>query len=63
MTNQDDRPAAYDVTDFTLRHITECGMVMRKMNHGAASMEEVAGKVVRYLYDTCIDPQCGGAIP
>jgi len=59
MTNQDERPAAYDVTDFTLRHITECGIVMRKMNHGAASMEEVAGKVVRYLYDTLIDGRTG----
>jgi hypothetical protein len=59
MTNQDERPAAYDITDFTIREVTECGKVMRNMNDGASSMEEVAGRIVRYLYDTLVDGQTG----
>jgi hypothetical protein len=59
MTNQDERPAAYDITDFTIREVTECGRVMRKMKDGASSMEEVAGRIVRYLYDTLVDGQTG----
>jgi hypothetical protein len=34
-------------------------MVMRKMNHGAANMEEVAGRIVSYLYDSLIDGRTG----
>ena len=59
MTNQDEKPAAYDVTDFTIREMTECGKAMRPMNNGAASMEEVAGRIVRYLYNTLVDGQTG----
>ena len=60
MSNQNEGATTYDVTNFTIREMTECGRAMRTMGKGAASMEEVAGRVVRYLYDTLIDGQTGG---
>jgi len=48
-----------DVTKFTIREVTECGIKIRTLNKGATSMEEVAGKVVRYLYDTLYDGETG----
>lgn len=59
MTNQEERPATYDVTNFTIREMTGCGKEMRTMNDGASSMEEVAGRIVRYLYNTLVDGQTG----
>jgi hypothetical protein len=50
-----DRPAAgppaYDLGNFTLRHMSDCGEALRKTGAGARSMEEVAQRVVRHLYD------------
>jgi hypothetical protein len=54
MTNQ-----TYDLTRFTIRETTQCGKEIRVMNNGAASMEEVAGRIVRFLYDSLIDGQTG----
>ena len=59
MSNQNEGPTTYDVTNFTIREMTECGRVMRTMGKGATSMEEVAGRIVRYLHDTLIDGQTG----
>lgn len=49
----------YDLTTFTLEEMTTCGSVLRKLGAGATSMEEVAGRIVRYLYDHFVDPQTG----
>lgn len=49
----------YDLTNFTLRDMTECGIALRKLNAGAASMEEVANRVIRYLYKHLINKQTG----
>src|SRR5262245_14310122 len=43
--------ASYDLTHFTLRHMTDCEAVLRHLGAGARSMEEVAGRLVRFLYD------------
>jgi len=59
MSNQNERPTTCDVTNFTIREMTECGRAMRTMGGGATSMEEVAGRIVRYLHDTLIDGQSG----
>lgn len=59
MNHQKEITATYDVTNFTIREVTECGRVMRTMGKGASSMEEVAGRIVRYLYDTLIDGKTG----
>lgn len=59
MSNNNEGPITYDLTNFTIREVTECGRVVRTMGAGASSMEEVAGRVVRYLHDTLIDGQTG----
>jgi hypothetical protein len=59
MSHQDAGPATYDVTHFTIREVTECGRAVRAMGAGASSMEEVAGRIVRYLHCTLTDGQSG----
>ncbi len=49
----------YDLTTFTLQEMTTCGSVLRKLGTDATSMEEVANRTVRYLYDHFVDPQSG----
>ena len=59
MQNQNEGPITYDITNFTIREITEYGRAVRSMGWGASSMEEVAGRIVRYLYDTLINGETG----
>lgn len=59
MNRQDDAITTYDITNFTIREITECGRALRTLGKGASSMEEVAGKIVNYLYNTLMDGQSG----
>ncbi len=59
MINNNEGPITCDLTNFTIREVTECGRVVRAMGAGASSMEEVAGRIVRYLHDTLIDGQTG----
>lgn len=47
--------AMYDLTAFSLKDMTACGAALRQMGDGATSMEEAAGKMVRYLYDHLVD--------
>lgn len=51
--------ATYDVTNFTIREMTECGKALRKMGVGAGSMEEAANRIVRHLHDNLIDGRTG----
>jgi hypothetical protein len=46
----------YDLTRFALSDLAACGAALRKLGAGAASMEEVANRVVRHLYDELGDP-------
>ena len=39
--------------------MTELGVVLRRLGEGARSMEEVANRVVRTLYDRLVDPDTG----
>jgi hypothetical protein len=59
MSNQNEKPTTYDVANFTIREVTECGRVVRTMGAGATSMEDVASRIVKYLYNTLIDGQTG----
>jgi len=59
MNNENEGLITYDLTNFTIRDVTECGRAVRTMGVGASSMEEVAGRIVRYLYDTLVDGQTG----
>jgi two-component system NtrC family sensor kinase len=45
-------PVAYDLEQFTLKEMTECGMQLRKIGGGAASMEDVAQRTVSFLFET-----------
>lgn len=49
----------YSLTHFTLRDMTKCGAALRKIGSGATSMESVADRIVRYLYEGFIDEQTG----
>ena len=45
----------YDLTAFSLKDMTTCGVALRQIGMGATCMEEVADKTVRYLYDNLGD--------
>ena len=47
----------YDLTAFSLKDMTACGAALRQMGNGAASMEEAAQKMVRYLYEHLVDAE------
>ncbi len=49
----------YDITRFSLADMTKCGVALRRMGEGSTSMEQVAGKVVRYLYEEMTDRESG----
>jgi len=55
MNDQDKKPKTCDITKFTIREVTELGRTVRKIGAGASSMEEVADRIARYLYDSLID--------
>ncbi|WP_207706715.1 hypothetical protein [Acetobacterium tundrae] len=59
MSNQNEGLITFDLTNFTIHEVTECGRAVRTMGVGASSMEAVAGRIVNYLYDTLIDGQTG----
>ena len=40
----------YDITDFQLPDMTACAAAIRQLGIGAASIEEAADRIVRYLY-------------
>src|SRR3989339_683771 len=59
MDTQNEKSVTYDLTNFTIRDMTECGKVLRTIGKGAKSMEEAANRIVHYLYDNLIDGQSG----
>ncbi|MDA8157378.1 MAG: response regulator [Actinomycetota bacterium] len=57
------KPASYDIGKFTLREMTECGSALRRISEGAQSMEEAAGRISSYLYESLIDGCTGKPAP
>lgn len=49
----------FDLATFTLRDVTELGALLRRAGVGARSMEEAAGRVVRILHESLVDPTTG----
>ena len=45
----------YDLAHFTLSDMTQCSSVLRKLPTGATSMEQVAERIVCYLYENLQD--------
>ena len=59
MNPRTDKTARYEINHFTIREMTECGTAIRTIGDGAKSMEEVANRIVNYLYDSLIDGETG----
>lgn len=49
----------FDFATFKMSEMIECGSVIRQLGLGVRSMEEAAGRIVRYLYDHFGDRQTG----
>ena len=47
----------FDVSNFGLPEMTRCGSELRRVGADASSLEEAAGAVVRYLYDSLRDTE------
>ena len=45
----------FDITQFSLKDMTQCGAALRDLGVDAHSMEETANRIVRYLHDSLID--------
>ena len=45
-----------DVADFTVGAMLRTGLAVRQVVRGAASLEQAADMIVRYLHGSCIDP-------
>jgi hypothetical protein len=48
-----------NIDDFTLKDMVEFSAALRRMGSGTASMEEVADKIVHYLYENLVDKKTG----
>jgi len=49
----------YDIRNFTLKDMVETSAALRRMGAEAASMEQVADRIVHYLYDQFVDRETG----
>lgn len=49
--------ATYDMTNFTIREMTECGKIVRTIGEGASTMEEAAGRISRHFYENLVDKE------
>lgn len=59
MNTQNEKSKSYDLVNFTIRDMTECGKILRNIGKGAKNMEEVANRIVHYLYNNLIDGESG----
>jgi hypothetical protein len=48
-----------DIADFSLKDMVEFSAALRLMGSGATGIEEVAGRIVHYLYDHLTDGETG----
>ncbi len=49
----------YDLTNFTIQDMTQCGDALEHLGYKAKGAEELADSVVRYFYDHLIDRRTG----
>jgi hypothetical protein len=47
----------FDLSQFSLGNMTQCGIELRRLGANARAMEEVADRVVRYLYEHLRTPE------
>jgi hypothetical protein len=55
MSSRNKKIGTYDVTNFSIREMTECGRVLRSIGKYDSSMAEVADRIVRHLYNGLVD--------
>ena len=48
-----------DITNLTVGGMLRAGVAVRRIVRGAESLEDAADRIVRFLYDGCIDPESG----
>lgn len=63
-TQPDHRPrrqsdSMYDLTQFTLRDMSECGLTLRQLGQDTDTMEAAGCQIVQYLYEHLVDRQTG----
>lgn len=44
----------YDLTEFGLRDMSECGLVLRQIGKNANSIEEVSNRIINYIYENTV---------
>ncbi len=49
----------YDLTRFGDEEMYGCALTLRNLDKGAQNIEDVAKRMVRYLYENLLDPQTG----
>ncbi|MGB3514488.1 MAG: ATP-binding protein [Microcoleaceae cyanobacterium] len=47
----------YDLTQFNLRNMSECGVALRQLGKDTDSMEAVSQKIIQYLYHNIVSKQ------
>jgi two-component system, NtrC family, sensor kinase len=47
----------YDLQNFSLRDMSECGLALRHLGNEANSMEEMSNHIINYLYNNFVDKQ------
>lgn len=51
--------ALYSLARFTMKDMTDCGAALRRLGQGASSLEDLAGRITTYLYDSLADHETG----
>ena len=44
----------YDLTQFSLRDMSKCGLVLRQLGKDSHTTEEVSNRIINYLYENLI---------
>jgi len=52
-------PESLDITNFSVGGMLRAGVALRRKVQGSTSLEEAANRVVRYFYESCVDPDSG----
>ena len=47
----------YDLTEFNIRDLSECGFMVRQLGKEAQSMEAASKIIIKYLYDNLVNCQ------
>ncbi len=53
------RRPVHDLARFTLKDMSECGAALRRMGEGTSAIDQLAGRITRYLYDSLVDRETG----